>query len=71
MAKVTYNGQIVDTDADTSLLEALLAQGCEIPNSCRAGACQSCLMQATKGEIPVQAQAGLKETLKAQGYLLA
>jgi len=71
VAKVTYNGQIVDTDADTSLLEALLTQGCEIPNSCRAGACQSCLMQATKGEIPAQAQAGLKETLKAQGYLLA
>lgn len=53
------------------LLDALLDAGIDIASSCRAGACQSCLVQVTRGEAPRKAQAGLRETLKAQGYVLA
>lgn len=52
-------------------MDTLLSNGHEVPNSCRAGACQSCLMQATSGAVPGQAQVGLKDTLRAQGYFLA
>jgi ferredoxin len=56
---------------DLSVLEALLDAGLEIPNDCRAGVCQSCLMQATAGPVPEGAQAGLRDTLRCQGYFLA
>ncbi len=71
MPKVEYEGDVVSLACGQSLLEALLEAGHDIPNSCRAGACQSCLMQATEGEVPAEAQAGLKDTHQAQGYFLA
>ncbi|HCA26965.1 MAG TPA: hypothetical protein DEP05_04885 [Betaproteobacteria bacterium] len=71
MAKVEYCGSVVDVASSVSVLDALLAHGHEIPHGCRAGACQSCLMQATQGCVPEAAQDGLKSTLKAQNYFLA
>lgn len=52
-------------------LEALLRAGIAIPHSCRAGACQSCLVRAAAGAAPAAAQQGLKDSLRAQNYLLA
>ena len=57
-------------EGDTAL-EALLRAGIAIPHSCRAGACQSCLVQAKTDNVPAAAQQGLKESLRAQNYLLA
>lgn len=57
--------------AGQTVLDALLERGHAIPNNCRAGVCQSCLMRALEGEIPAPAQQGLKDTLKAQNYILA
>lgn len=57
-------------EGDTAL-EALLRAGIPIPHSCRAGACQSCLVQAKTDGVPAAAQQGLKEALRAQNYLLA
>lgn len=54
-----------------SVLEALESAGCEIPHSCRAGACQACLMQSVGGVLPAPSQQGLKDTLAAQGYFLS
>lgn len=53
------------------LLEALLEAGFPVPSSCRVGACQTCLVRATVGAAPASAQAGLKDTLRAEGYFLA
>lgn len=57
-------------DGET-VLESLERQGVAVPNSCRAGACQSCLMQASDGALPPDSQKGLKESLRARGYFLA
>lgn len=54
-----------------SVLDTLLENGHDIPNNCRAGACQSCVMQVTKGSVPEQAQIGLKDSHKARGFFLA
>lgn len=54
-----------------TVLECLTRQGEAIPSSCRNGACQTCLMRATKGRPPTTAQNGLKSTLREQGYFLA
>lgn len=71
MPQLTFKGETYPLVSGDSVLDTLLAQGQDIPNSCRAGVCQSCLIQVTEGEMPADAQPGLKDTLVAQGYALA
>ncbi len=71
MPSITYGEEVLSLEPGESVLDALIERGHEVPHSCRAGVCQSCLMQATSGTIPQAAQAGLKDTLQAQGYFLA
>ena len=71
MAKIIYRGQSYDCKENESVLDTLTAGGELIPSSCKAGICQTCLMQATSGQVPEEARKGLKPTLAAQGYFLA
>lgn len=71
MATIRFEGGSVSLREGETALEGLLRSGADIPHSCRAGACQSCLLRATKGAPPAAAQVGLSEPLKAQGYFLA
>lgn len=71
MARISFQNTTLATAADDTVLDTLLAAGHDIPHSCRTGACQSCLMQATQGPVPASAQKGLKDTLKAQDFFLA
>lgn len=71
MANILYAGTEYAVSAGASVLETLEEAGHEIPNACRNGVCQSCLMRARSGHVPSAAQTGLKDTLKAQGYFLA
>jgi len=71
MATFTYNGAAYPAAPEETVLETLLRNGIEIPNSCRAGACQSCLLRAASGAVPSVAQQGLKATLVEQGYFLS
>jgi ferredoxin-NADP reductase/ferredoxin len=54
-----------------TLLELLEAQGHAVPSSCRAGACQTCLMQLVRGVVPDAAQQGLSAPMKERGLILA
>lgn len=65
------DGKPYDLQENETVLDALLRQGVEVPNSCKAGACQCCIMRAVEGDIPPEAQVGLKPTLKEQGYFLS
>jgi NAD(P)H-flavin reductase len=47
-----------------------LRNGVAIGFSCRQGACQSCLVKVTEGEIGPEAQHGLKPAWRAQRYAL-
>lgn len=71
MTHIIFKDQRFDLEPGQTVLSALLDQGHHIPNSCRAGVCQTCMMQAIEGDVPRQAQDGLKDTLKSQGYFLA
>lgn len=71
MSSVVCDGTRVALTAGESVLEGLLRAGVAVPNACRAGACQSCLVRATGGTPPAASQTGLKETLRQQGYFLA
>lgn len=61
----------IETKSDESVLSSLLRAGIAVPNSCRAGACQSCLVQATAGPVPAAAQKGLKDSLKSRNFFHA
>ncbi|WP_415885872.1 2Fe-2S iron-sulfur cluster-binding protein [Neptuniibacter sp. QD37_6] len=71
MVSVRFEEADITVKEGSNLLEALLDAGHDIPNSCRAGACQCCMLRATEGTPPPEAQQGLKETQKQQGYFLA
>ena len=71
MTQLKYNNEVFNVSSGQSVLDTLLAHDHDIPNNCRAGACQSCAMQVTKGKVPEQSQKGLKDSLKAQGLFLA
>ena len=60
-----------EVDKQTNLLEALQDAQANVSYSCRAGQCQSCVMQVDDtSTIPVQSQAGLSAAEKNLGYFL-
>ncbi|MCU7904845.1 MAG: 2Fe-2S iron-sulfur cluster binding domain-containing protein [Candidatus Thiodiazotropha sp. (ex Epidulcina cf. delphinae)] len=71
MAVIRYAGRSFSVMEGESALEALLAADDEIPNHCRSGVCQSCVMQLVAGKIDPRAQKGLKDSWQAQGLFLA
>ncbi|HEX8911493.1 MAG TPA: 2Fe-2S iron-sulfur cluster-binding protein [Humisphaera sp.] len=71
MPLITCGQTIVSLSDAETVLDGLLRAGVDVPNSCRAGACQSCLVRAVEGIVPPAAQVGLKDALKQQGYFLA
>jgi NAD(P)H-flavin reductase/ferredoxin len=71
MPRIDCEGQSLELSPDQTVLDALLGAGIAVPTSCRAGACQACLVQATHGTPPAASQRGLKESLKLQGYFMA
>lgn len=71
MPIIRYKDQTHHPLPGESVLDCLLRGGVPVPCSCRAGACQSCLLRAVEGTPPPAAQGPLKDTLRARGYFLA
>ena len=71
MAKIRYAGEEYEPGPGETVLDCLLRNGVSASYSCRSGVCQSCLVKGSQGTIPERAQAGVKDTLRAQGYFLA
>jgi len=71
MPRVLCDGASLELRDGERLLDGLLRAGVRVASSCRAGACQSCLVQVVRGEVPAAAQVGLKPALREQGFVLA
>lgn len=71
MATIELEGKAYPCEENETVLDCLTRHGVQVPSSCRAGVCQSCMMRAEQGEIPKAAQVGLKPTRVTQGYFLA
>lgn len=71
MPDITFEGVTYDCASDETVLDSLTRHGVLLPSGCRSGSCHACKVKAVKGTPPAAAQAGLKETLKAQNYFLA
>ncbi len=54
-----------------SVLDCLLRHQQPVPYSCKAGLCQSCLVQAVDCQPPALATRGLKATLQSSGHAMA
>lgn len=71
MPRLDCEGRSLELLPGETVLDALLGAGLSVASSCRAGACQACLVKATRGTPPAEAQQGLKDSLRLAGYFLA
>ncbi len=71
MVILTYGDDAHACEPGESVLAALLRNNVDVPFSCRAGACHSCLLRRSNGSVPASSQSGLKPTLCSQNYFLA
>lgn len=70
MTTVEYYNRVFTCDDGQTVLEVLLENGQEIPHSCKMGVCVTCIMQVVEGEVPDQAQDGIRQSLADQGHFL-
>ena len=71
MPTIHFDNLSHELQGNESVLECLLRNGHAVPNSCRAGACQACLVRSSKGRPSIVSSQSLKSTLAAQGYFLS
>ena len=71
MPTVVFEGEPYCPEEGESVLDCLLRNGIALSHSCKAGVCQSCLLQAVRGAVPGTAQAGLRDTHRARQYFLS
>lgn len=71
MPVLSFEGRQYPLENGESVLDCLLRNGQQVQHSCKAGLCQSCLVQAVEGPVPAKAQAGLKATLQASHHAMA
>lgn len=65
-----YGDRAVTPLAGETVLNALLRAGIDVPFSCKAGACHTCLSLCVEGDVPEKAQRGLAAHLLEKRYFL-
>ena len=70
MTAILFEGDPVKLLEGESVLDALLREGHDIPNGCRSGVCQSCLLSSDGGKDLSDAQKGLSEAQKQLNFFL-
>lgn len=60
----------VEVPEDRYILHSAEQQGCQLPFSCRNGACTTCAVRILSGEVYQPEAMGLSPKLKEQGYAL-
>ncbi len=69
--QVDYGGHAIPAREDETLLAAALRAGLDVPSSCRAGTCRSCMALLESGEIHYTVEwPGLIPEERAQGWIL-
>jgi NAD(P)H-flavin reductase/ferredoxin len=71
MFDLTIDDNRVTCQPGETVLDALLRENINIPHGCKAGVCQSCVVQSLDAQPPEKAQGALKDTLKSSGHFLA
>lgn len=71
MSSIEFEDSKVMLQSNESVLDGLIRAGYDIPNGCRAGVCQSCIMVSEEIAEIGTAQNGLSETQKELNYFLS
>lgn len=58
-------------NSDTSILDAALKQGADLPFACKGGVCCTCKAKLLQGEVEMDVSWGLEQEEIEQGYILA
>jgi ring-1,2-phenylacetyl-CoA epoxidase subunit PaaE len=71
---VKLDGRSFDFDlslnSDTTILDAALKQGADLPFACKGGMCCTCKAKLTEGEVEMDVHWGLEHEEVEQGYIL-
>jgi ring-1,2-phenylacetyl-CoA epoxidase subunit PaaE len=71
---VKLDGRSFDFDlsliSDTTILDAALKQGADLPFACKGGVCCTCKAKLTEGEVSMDVHWGLEDEEVEQGYIL-
>jgi len=71
---VKVDGRSFDFDlslnSDTTILDAALKQGADLPFACKGGMCCTCKAKLTEGEVEMDVHWGLEHDEVEQGYIL-
>jgi NAD(P)H-flavin reductase/ferredoxin len=70
MPKIVYEKNTYTANEGESVLDCLLRHGHDVPQGCKVGACQCCLMVAANGKPTDDSLVGLRDTQRAGGYFL-
>lgn len=71
MPEIRLGSARLQVPEGADLLQSLLDAGYPVAHSCRAGACQACMLRARPEQVPAEAAATLPEDMRGQGYLLS